>query len=91
MTMITKALTDPKQREKWRVQAQRIAASLKQVVDFGSHPVITTGIVFDDLIIKVTLPVDLIQQLDVAELAKVIFEAAQQVVVEPDNEKRTLH
>lgn len=79
MTDIAKAPHDELQRMKWQHQARKIAAELKGIPDFGEKTVIKAGIVFDDQIVNVDIPVSLIQRMNEAALAEVIFNGVLSV------------
>ncbi len=62
-------------REKWRAQADKIAAHLKGVSDWGEMVKVKTGIAFDDGVRTLTLEVPFIQRLSEEALGEFIFYA----------------
>lgn len=74
MTFIFKAPTDEGERAKWRIQAEKAAAHMKQVTDWGGQAAFTPMFVFDDGTVRVTIDVDTIQHLDEKTLADLVFD-----------------
>lgn len=73
-------ITNPLHRERWRVQAAAAAAELKAVPNWGDKVKVKAGLLFDDAILRMTLEVALIQRLNEAALADLIFNAALELM-----------
>lgn len=66
--------SDPKQLEKRRIEAVRIAKIVKKQIETHTKPEFTVGLFFDDISLKLTLRVVDIESNTVAQLATKIFE-----------------
>lgn len=97
MTHIEKAVSDPLQRSKWKVEARRIATHLKAMKDWGGKTRIKAGVAFDDQIVTIELEVELIARLSIDGLAETIFDGVLAIqdaaqapgAVEPGNGRDT--
>lgn len=66
-------IANPLHAERWRQQALKIAAELKQVPNWNGKDKIKAGIAFDDQIVSVTLETALIERLNESALADLIY------------------
>ncbi len=64
--------TSPKELAKWKGESTRAAAHLKKV-KITSNPVVI-GFIFNDAVVKVTIPKPTIESMSAADLQKHIYE-----------------
>lgn len=76
-------IANPAHRERWRVQAGRIAEELKAIPEWNGKAIVKFGIALDDAIITVKMPVAFIQQSSAELLAATIFEYALESIAAP--------
>lgn len=63
-----------KQAGKWRKQADQIAMNLKNMQNAFQKETITFGVVFDDAIVRITVRVQTIREMDERKLADHVHE-----------------
>jgi hypothetical protein len=83
VTYIKQAPHDETERAKWRVQADRSAAHMKAVKDWGQQETFTPMFVFDDGMVELPITVALITRLSEKALADWIFDTVLEVQGKP--------